>query len=72
MKNETKKERFIRVAEKRVQNVLKSIASLSGLANRNVYEWNETQLKKIWTAIEQEILKCRDNFDNPNYNSFKL
>ena len=72
MKKETKEERFIRIAEKRVQNLLNNFQSLSQLANKKTYSWNNNQLKKIWSAIEKEFNNCKDAFTNPDNNEFKL
>ena len=46
MKGENKKERFKRVAEKRIQNILKGLKSLSQCANTRIYEWDNEQLKR--------------------------
>lgn len=72
MEKETKKERFRRVAEKRVQNIIKSIRSLSGLSNKKVYEWEPAQLEKIWEAVDQELNSCRESFRDPESGIFKL
>jgi hypothetical protein len=72
MKNESKEERFKRVAEKRVQNIIKSIRSLSQLANSKIYDWNSEQLKKIWSATEKEINNCKKHFENPGSDIFTL
>ncbi|MBN1696465.1 MAG: hypothetical protein JW881_03020 [Spirochaetales bacterium] len=72
MKNETKDQRFKRVAEKRVQNIIKSIRSLSQLANSNIYQWNNEQLKKIWNILEKEIEGCRKRFEHPDSDMFTL
>ena len=62
MTGENKQQRFVRVAEKRVQNVLDSIRRLSQCSNRRMYEWQESQIKKIWDAIETELKNARDSF----------
>ena len=72
MKGETKEQRFKRVAEKRVQNVLDSIRKLSQCANKRMYEWNEVQLKTIWGAIDQEITKCKERFEIDEPEEFTL
>ena len=72
MTNESNEERFKRVAEKRVRNVIKGIRSLSQLTNKKVYQWNNDQLKKIWTAIEKEINNCKKSFEEPDSDVFKL
>ena len=69
---ETKEQRFKRIAEKRVQNVIKSIKSLSQLANTKIYKWNNDQLEKIWKAIEKEIDNCKKIFKDPDSDLFKL
>jgi predicted RNA-binding protein with EMAP domain len=72
MEKETKKERFKRIAEKRVQNIINAIRSLSGLSNKKVYEWETEQLEKIWKAIEQEIENCKNSYIAPESKIFKL
>lgn len=72
MAKETKEERFKRVAEKRVQNTLKSLRSLAQLSNKKAYKWNSKQLDKIWSAIDEEINNCKKSFHDPNSGVFKL
>jgi hypothetical protein len=72
MKKENKEERFIRVAEKRVQNVLNSIRSFSQLANKKVYQWDDSQLKAVFKAIEKEMDHCKMNFEDPDSKIFKF
>jgi len=72
MKKETKEQRFKRVAEKRVQNVINSLRSLSQLANNKVYKWNNDQLEKVWKAIEKEIDNCKKSFKDPDSTLFRL
>jgi len=72
MEKETKEERFKRIAEKRVQNIIHAIRNLSGLSNKKVYEWKTEQLEKIWKAIDKEVENCKDSFKNPDSKIFKL
>ncbi len=72
MEKETKKQRFKRVAEKRVQNILNALRSLGGLSNQKVYEWDQAQLEKIWSAIERETQNCKNNFTDPGSREFRL
>lgn len=72
MGKETKKERFKRVAEKRVQNIINAIRSLSGLSNKKVYEWENGQLEKIWKAVEREIINCKKSFKDPGSKIFRF
>ena len=72
MEKETKKERFKRIAEKRVQNIIHAIRNLSGLSNKKVYEWETEQLEKIWKAIDKEVENCQNSFKDPESKIFKL
>ena len=53
--SELKKDRFKRVASRRVDNILKGIRSLSKCSNVNNYEYNEDDLNKMVKAIKQEL-----------------
>lgn len=72
MKGENKQQRFIRVAEKRVQNVLDSLRKLSQCSNGRMYEWDDEQLKKIWYAIDAELQNCQKSFNTNEPEVFKL
>lgn len=70
--NESKAQRFNRVAEKRVENVLKSLRGLSQCSNKRMYEWNDEQLTKIWDAINLELQSCKDSYTETQPEEFKL
>ena len=53
--SELKKDRFKRVASRRVDNILKGIRSLSKCSNVNNYEYNEEDLNKMVKAIKEEL-----------------
>ena len=53
--SELKKDRFKRVASRRVDNILKGIRSLSKCSNTNNYEYNEEDLNKMLRAIREEL-----------------
>ncbi|MFC1862841.1 hypothetical protein ACFL1Z_02680 [Thermodesulfobacteriota bacterium] len=72
MKGETKKLRFKRIAEKRVQRVLDSIRSLSQCSNKRMYKWEDSQLDRIWTTIDSELKKCKLNFNDAEPEVFRL
>jgi hypothetical protein len=72
MEKETKQQRFKRVAEKRVQNILNGIRSLSQCANPRTYAWDNKQLQKIWDVIDHELIQCKENFSDPDARAFRL
>ena len=52
---ETREERFIRVAEKRVNRVIKDIKLISQCSNKSMYNYDDAQLRKIWRAIDNSL-----------------
>lgn len=50
-----KRERFKRVATRRVENILNDIQSLSKCSNKNNYEYTEADINKMLKAIKEEI-----------------
>jgi hypothetical protein len=69
---ETKRERFLRVAERRTNNVLYRIRVLSNCANTYSYEFNPDDIRKIFGAIEQELAKARARFEPSVPSKFTL
>ena len=61
--NNTKAERFVRVAEARTNKAIDIIRLLGNLSNTNVYEYREEDIEKIFNAIEEEISSARARFD---------
>ncbi len=53
--NETKRERFIRLAEIRTNNVLEKLRILGGCANHRMYEYSPIDIEKIKNAIDAEF-----------------
>ena len=53
--SKAKKDRFKRVASRRVDNILKGIRSLSKCSNTNNYQYNEEDLSKMTRAIREEL-----------------
>jgi hypothetical protein len=58
---ESKRDRFLRIAKKRTQNVLKSLDLLGNCGNRNNYEYNDDDVSKMLSAIHNafEVLKSK-------------
>jgi len=72
MKGETKEQRFIRVAERRIRRVLDSFRSLSQCSNKRMYNWDEKQLSRIWDAIDHAYETCQDSYKNVEPEEFIL
>lgn len=61
---ETKRDRFIRLAEKRTSKALQAMRLVANLANRNNYEFFPSDAKKIVGALTREIDDLRRRFDD--------
>ena len=72
MTGESKETRFKRIVEKRVQRVIDSLKSLSQCSNKRMYEWEDSQLDKIWTTIDNELKKCKLSFKDTEPEVFRL
>jgi len=70
--NESKKERFKRLAEHRTNEVLSKLKVLGNCANRQGYEYTEEDIKKIFSAINKQIAEVRAKFNSQKQEKFKL
>ena len=59
---ESKRERFIRMAERRVNNLLGSIALIGNLSSRNNYEYTKDDVSQIFREIRDEVTKAEKRF----------
>ena len=54
---ETKRDKFVRLAEKRMENVLKGISLLGNLANCSNYDYTEADAAKIIKTLKNYLKK---------------
>jgi hypothetical protein len=59
---ETKRERFIRIAESRTQKILHTIRLLGNCSNPYVYEYTQKDVDKMFSAIETELKIAKAKF----------
>lgn len=60
---EKDRENFVRLANKRVSNALKSIQLIGNLSNRSNYHYTEDDVQKIFRALQDELSACRKKFE---------
>jgi len=70
--SENSKERFKRLATSRTNTVLKRLKILGNCSNRNVYEYNEEDIEKIFSVIERKVKEVKAKFHFPKKDDFKL
>ncbi len=69
---ETKKDKFIRLAEKRVNNLLKQMELVGNLANKRNYDYSDKEARAILTAIKKAYQNLEVQFDSAKNKKFKL
>lgn len=67
-----KRERFIRLAERRTNAVIKRIRILSNCSNANVYEYADADIDQIFAAIEEELNRAKAKFATTRDREFRL
>lgn len=71
-KQESKRDKFVRLAEKRANEILERIRILGHCSNKSQYEYDEKQITKIFSAIESEIKTCRMKYKFNTRSKLKL
>lgn len=71
---ETKKDKFVRVAESRTNKIIAMVRLLGNCANKSTYEYNEKDVGKIFAALDHEIKAAKSKFfeNNNSPTRFKL
>ena len=59
---ESKRERFVRLAEARTNKILDMIQLLGNCANTNTYEYSQQDVDQIFSAIEAELREAKKKF----------
>jgi hypothetical protein len=72
MANESKSDRFRRLATKRTVNVLQALRVLGNCANRAVYQYTDDDVRKIFNAVDKQLADVRAKFKETNRFEFKL
>ena len=55
---ESKRERFVRLAEARTNKILEMMRLLGNCSSKANYEYTEDDIKQIFTALEKELKKA--------------
>lgn len=64
-----KKENFKRIAEKRTEKILNDLRLLGNLSNTSNYEYDQKDVDKIFSFIEDELKFTKDKFNKNNSKS---
>ena len=53
------RERFVRIAENRVNRILDALDSLGNCSNKRNYDYSDPDVKKMFSAIEKKVKETR-------------
>jgi hypothetical protein len=71
---ETKRDRFVRIAERRVNKILNDLESLGKCSNKRNYEYTDADVRKIFREIDKKVkeIKALYRTSKNNSNRFRL
>ena len=61
-KTETKRDKFVRMAEARTIKIISMIRLLGNCSNKSAYEFSDKDVNKIFSAIEAALSDARKRF----------
>lgn len=70
-----KREKFVRLAEQRVNRALNDVRLIGNLSNRSAYSFTEEDVKKIFKTLQKELDQAKARFsddENASGGDFKL
>ena len=58
------RDNFVRLAESRTNNILKSLELLGNLSNRTNYSYSDEDVQKIFSSLNRKMKQVRQKFDH--------
>ena len=68
----TRRDRFVRVAEARTSKIIKMLRLLGNCSNRAIYDYTDTDVKRIFKAVESELRSSKAKFLSKREDTFRL
>ena len=59
---ETKREKFVRLAEARTNKIIDMLKLLGNCSNTSAYDYTQQNVDKIFSAIEAEVREAKKKF----------
>lgn len=66
-----KEDKFLKIAELRVNKTIKSIQLIGNLSNRSHYSYTPQQISQIMSALDKELKIVKEKFKNSKNNEKK-
>lgn len=70
--HENKHQRFVRVAERRTNELLEKIRILGNCSNKNTYAYTDEELSLVFAEIERALRTARGRFKPAKRGRFSL
>jgi len=72
--NESKSDKFKRLATQRTNEVINKLHVLGNCSNRSIYDYSEEDISKIFNAVEKQLkeVKLKFTYTKRNKKEFKL
>ena len=70
--NESKEQKFKRLAQKRVPVALEKIRLVGNLGNKSLYTYSDSDVKKIILALKESVKECEDSLKGKKKKEFTL
>jgi hypothetical protein len=71
-KKESKRDRFVRVAERRTNAIMEKIRVLGNCSNTSMYEFTQKDIDKIFRVLNKELRDTKLLFEQKSESKFKL
>ena len=71
-KDETNRERFIRIAESRTQKIIDMLELLGNCSNPYSYEYTQKDVDKMYGAIEAALKESKARYNEPKKKDSKF
>lgn len=72
---EKTRQKFVELAEKRVNRAIKDVRLIGNLSNRSAYEYTDEDIRKMFKALQKEIESAKGRFaegGSKDENEFRL
>lgn len=72
IENETKEEKFKRIAILRANRILDDLRLLSNCSNRSIYHYTNEEVYKIFNVLEKEMKRAKIMFEEKKRKKIEL
>ena len=67
-----REEKFLELAETRVNRVLEGMRLIGNLSNKRNYDYTDDQIKKIFSALDDQLKDLKNKFKSENKSNTKF